>query len=63
MGRKKGVVALAPPYNTVSSIHGDHIIFRWKQAGTDYVLSLHAWEPFSECFATLRAMVESLGDV
>lgn len=55
-----GIVALAPPYNAVSSIHGDHVVFRWKRDGAEYALSLHAWEPFSECFATLRAMVESL---
>jgi hypothetical protein len=59
-GGTKGVVALAPPYDTVSSIHGDHVIFRWRRGRVAYALSLHAWEPFSECFATLRAMVESL---
>ena len=57
---RTGVVVLAPPYDSVSSIHGDHLIFRWRQSHWDYALSLHAWEPFSQCFATLRAMVESL---
>jgi hypothetical protein len=59
-GGTRGVVALAPRYDTVSSIHGDHLIFRWQRGGTEYALSVHAWEPFSECFGTLRAMVESL---
>jgi hypothetical protein len=59
-GGIKGVVVLAPPFNTVSSIHGDHLILRWRRGGTEYALSLHAWEPFSKCFVTLRAMVESL---
>jgi hypothetical protein len=59
-GDTTGIVALAPPYNAVSSIHGDHLMFRWRRGETEYVLSLHAWEPFSECFLTLRAMVESL---
>lgn len=59
-GGINGVVALAPPYNAVSSIHGDHLIFRWRRGETEYALSIHAWEPFSESFATLRAMIESL---
>jgi hypothetical protein len=59
-GDATGIVALAPPYKAVSSIHGDHVMFRWRRGGTEYILSLHAWEPFSECFRTLRAMVESL---
>lgn len=59
-GGGKGVVVLAPPYNEVSSLHGDHLIFRWRRAGREYALSLHAWEPFSQSFAMLRAMVESL---
>jgi hypothetical protein len=59
-GGIEGLVVLAPPYNAVSSIHGDHLIFRWSVGGTEYALSLHAWEPFSKSFATLQAMVESL---
>jgi hypothetical protein len=60
-GETTGVVALAPPYDAVSSIHGDHLIFRWRLGRTEYALSTHAWDPFSACYATLRAMVNSLG--
>lgn len=58
-GTRRGSVALAPPYPAGGS-QGNHVLFRWRAPGTTYVLGMHAWEPFSEAFATLRRVVESL---
>jgi hypothetical protein len=56
---KKGSVALAPGYPTGGS-QGNHVMFRWRRGGRTYVVGLHAWEPFSEAYATLRRIVASL---
>jgi hypothetical protein len=58
-GGKKGSAALAPSY-PVGGSQGNHVIFRWRQRGETYVVGLHAWEPFSEAYATLRRVVASL---
>jgi hypothetical protein len=58
-GGRDGQLVLLHPF-PLGGIHGDHLAFRWRDAGVDYVLSLHAWAPFSEARATLRAMVEEL---
>lgn len=55
-----GEIVLAPPFTAVDSIHADHVMFVWHVSGLDYVLSLHAWEPFTQSVATLRAVVASL---
>jgi hypothetical protein len=39
---------------------GDHLIFRWRDAGREYAASLHAWEPFQETVETLEAIVASM---
>lgn len=56
---KAGTLALAPPY-LYAGMAGNHLIFRWRQNGRSYALSLHAWEPFLETVATLRAIIESI---
>jgi hypothetical protein len=56
---RDGRLVLAPPYPR-GGINGNHLLFRWSEGGADYQLGLHAWEPFTETVATLRAMVESL---
>jgi hypothetical protein len=58
-GGKKGSVALAPGY-PVGGSQGNHVMFRWRQGGRAYVVGMHAWEPFSEAYATLRRVVASL---
>jgi hypothetical protein len=58
-GGKRGSVALAPGYPFGGS-QGNHVIFRWRRRGETYVVALHAWEPFSEAYATLRRVVASL---
>jgi hypothetical protein len=56
---RRGRLVLAPPYPR-GGIDGNHLLFRWRQGGADYQLGLHAWEPFTETVATLRAIVGSL---
>jgi hypothetical protein len=56
---RHGELALAPAFPAGGS-QGNHLVFRWRQGGAEYVLGLHAWEPLSEAVATLRRMVGSL---
>lgn len=56
---RRGTVVLAPPYPAGGS-QGNHVIFRWRARGTTYIVGMHAWEPFSESFAMLRRVAESL---
>jgi hypothetical protein len=58
-GEIEGALVLAPSY-PFGGIDGDHLIFRWEQAGKIYALSLHAWRPLNESIATLRAVVASI---
>jgi hypothetical protein len=57
---RHGDLILAPPFTYTDSIHADHLIFLWRSDGTAYAVSLHAWEPFTEAVATLRAVVSSV---
>ena len=57
---RRGRLLLAPPYLRGGML-GNHLVFRWRQRGTDFVVSLHAWEPLREAVATLRAIVGSTG--
>jgi hypothetical protein len=56
---RRGSVALAPGYPTGGS-QGGHVMFRWRERGTEYVVGMHAWEPFTEAYSTLRRIVASL---
>lgn len=56
---RKGSVALAPGY-PVGGSQGNHVMFRWREAGETFVVGMHAWEPFTEAYATLRRIVASL---
>jgi hypothetical protein len=38
---------------------GNHLCYRWREAGTARQLDLHGWEPFTETVAVLRRMVDS----
>lgn len=55
---KHGTVVLAPAYPDGGE-QGDHLIFRWRAGGVGYAIGLHGWEPLSQAFAVLRAMVRS----
>jgi hypothetical protein len=57
---RNGDLVLAPPFEAGGGINGNHLVFRWREGGTRYALSLHGWEPFSETVPVLRALVESL---
>lgn len=59
LGGKHGALALAPGYPLGGS-QSDHVIFRWRSGGKTHLVGLHAWEPFSEAYATLRRIVLSL---
>ena len=58
-GGKHGELILAPGYERVVSIHGGHLLFAWGSGKTGYIVSLHAWEPFTAAERTLKAIVES----
>jgi hypothetical protein len=57
---KRGTIVLAPPFDLAQSLYADHVIFRWRKDGRDYVVSLHAWEPFTQAYETLHRMVNTL---
>ena len=38
---------------------GNHVVFRWRERGVDFLVTLHAWKPLLEAVATLRAVVTS----
>jgi hypothetical protein len=40
--------------------HADHLVYRWQKGGTNYVISLHAWEPAGQAVRTLHRMVRSI---
>lgn len=58
-GGKHGSVALAPGY-PVGGSQGNHVMFRWRDKGATYVVGMHAWEPFTEAYTTLRRIIASL---
>jgi hypothetical protein len=55
---KKGALFLAPSYPVGGQI-GGHLAFWWRAHGTNYLISIHAWEPLTECKKVLQAMVAS----
>jgi hypothetical protein len=58
-GRKTGVLVLAPP-EPFGGESANHLIFRWRDGNTEYALSLHSWEPFTETATILSAVVRSI---
>jgi hypothetical protein len=57
-GGRRGVLFLAPSYPVGGQI-GGHLAFWWRLRGTNYLVSLHAWEPLTECERILRRVVLS----
>jgi hypothetical protein len=55
----EGTLVLAPAF-PAGGVDGDHLVYRWEEGDREYAMSLHAWKPFDECVATLRALVESV---
>jgi hypothetical protein len=58
-GGRKGTVVLAPDF-PAGGEQGNHLIFRWRQHGTEFAVGLHGWEPLSQTFAALHQMVISI---
>jgi len=57
-GDRRGALFLAPSYPFGGEI-GGHLTFWWRSHSTNYIVSLHAWEPLTECERTLRTIVLS----
>ena len=57
-GGHRGSLFLAPSYPYGGQI-GGHLTFWWRKGKDGYVISLHAWEPLTECSRVLRAIVAS----
>ena len=55
-GGRTGTLVLAPRF-PIGGEMSDHLIFRWSEKGVERAFSLHAWEPFPEAVATLRAVL------
>jgi hypothetical protein len=56
---RSGELVLAPAFPD-GGIVGNHLVFRWREGGSYYAVTLHGWEPFTEVVTTLRAVVTSL---
>jgi hypothetical protein len=57
-GGHHGALFLAPSYPYGGQI-GGHLTFWWRKGREGYVVSLHAWEPLTECSRVLRTIVAS----
>jgi hypothetical protein len=58
-----GQLMLAPSRGRSALVYFHYLVFRWREAGSEVAIGLHAWEPFRETVQTLHAMVERLDDV
>ncbi|HZO80031.1 MAG TPA: hypothetical protein VFB39_18500 [Solirubrobacteraceae bacterium] len=57
-GGHMGALFLAPSYPFGGQI-GGHLTFWWRRGRDGYVVSIHAWQPLSECADVLRQIVTS----
>jgi len=58
LGAREGLLLLAPPYPRGGYL-ADHLVFVWKERDGRRAISLHAWEPAEEAWATLRGIALS----
>jgi hypothetical protein len=56
----RGTLVLAPRL-IFGGENGDHLIFRWRRAGIEHIVSMHSWAPLREAEATLKAIIASAG--
>jgi hypothetical protein len=56
---RRGTLLLAASFPR-GGLHGDHLVFRWRQGEREYAASLHAWKPRAESVETLEAIVASI---
>jgi hypothetical protein len=57
-GGHRGSLFLAPSYPYGGQI-GGHLTFWWRKGRDGYIVSLHAWEPLTECSRVLRGIIAS----
>jgi hypothetical protein len=57
-GGHRGALFLAPSYPYGGQI-GGHLTFWWRKGSDGYVVSVHAWEPLTECSRVLRTITAS----
>jgi hypothetical protein len=62
-GGRTGQLVLAPSDGPEALVYFHYLVFRWRQAGREVAIGLHAWEPFRETVQTLHAMVDRLRSV
>jgi hypothetical protein len=62
-GGISGQLVLAPSGGRGALVYFHYLVFRWRDAGSDVAIGLHAWEPFRETVQTLHAMVDRLHSV
>jgi hypothetical protein len=62
-GGRAGQLVLAPSKGTEALVYFHYLVFRWRQAGREVAIGLHAWEPFRETVQTLHAMVDRVRSV
>ncbi len=54
-----GYLFLAPP-EELGGDFGNHLVFFWESNGTNYVFSLHGWEPLTRAAATLHSLIDMI---
>jgi len=59
-GGISGQLLLAPSGGSAALVYFHYLVFRWRDAGSEVAIGLHAWEPFRETVQTLHAMVERM---
>jgi hypothetical protein len=62
-GGTSGQLLLAPSGGPGALVYFHYLVFRWRHAGSETAIGLHAWEPFRETVQTLHAMVDRLHGV
>jgi hypothetical protein len=62
-GGISGQLLLAPSGGPGALVYFHYLVFRWRDAGSEVAVGLHAWEPFRQTVQTLHAMVDRLHDV
>jgi len=62
-GGISGQLLLAPSGGSAALVYFHYLVFRWREAGRETAIGLHAWEPFRETVQTLHAMVDRLQSV
>jgi hypothetical protein len=46
---------------TIGDCFGDHVCYRWRSEGRNFLISMHAWSPLTQTLAVLARVVTSGG--